>query len=111
MNATLEPQPIVTVEGVGSEFSQHITTGAHQIVADESLAAGGRDTGPSPYQLLLGALGSCTSMTLGLYARRKQWPLMRVRIELSHSKMAARDKPGDATSETRSDRIKTALLA
>ena len=105
MNATLEPQPIVIVEGAGSEFAQHITAGVHEIVADESFAAGGHDAGPSPYQLLLAALGSCTSMTLGLYARRKQWPLTRVRVELSHSKVAARDGAGDATSEARSDRI------
>ena len=105
MNVTLGPQPAVIVVGAGSEFAQQITAGVHEIVADESLAAGGRDAGPSPYQLLLAALGSCTSMMLGLYARRKQWPLTRVRVELSHSKIAARDGAGDATSEARSDRI------
>jgi putative redox protein len=105
MNAALEPEPPVIVEGAGSEFAQHITAGVHDIVADESVAAGGRDTGPSPYQLLLAALGSCTSMTLGLYARRKRWPLARVRVELSHSKMAARDGAGHATNEAQSDRI------
>ena len=105
MNATLEPQPPVIVVGAESEFAQHITAGVHEILADESLAAGGQDAGPSPYQLLLAALGSCTSMTLGLYARRKQWPLTRVRVELSHSKVAARDGAGDATSEAQSDRI------
>jgi uncharacterized OsmC-like protein len=103
MNATL--QPLVVVEGAGSAFAQHITAGVHEIVADESVAAGGQDAGPSPYQLLLAALGSCTSMTLGLYARRKQWPLRRVRVELSHSTIAARDHDRDATSEARSDRI------
>jgi uncharacterized OsmC-like protein len=105
MNATIEPEPLVIVEGDGSEFAQHITAGVHDIVADESVAAGGRDAGPSPYQLLLAALGSCTSMTLGLYARRKQWPLTRVRVELSHSKMATRDGAGYATNEAQSDRI------
>ena len=105
MNATLGPQPIVVVEGGGSEFTQHITAGAHEIVADESVAAGGHNTGLSPYQLLLAALGSCTSMTLGLYARRKQWPLTRVRVELSHVKTADGHRGEEAMSPMRSDRI------
>ena len=105
MSATLEPQPIVVVEGGGSEFTQHITAGAHEIVADESVAAGGHDTGPSPYQLLLAALGACTSMTLGLYARQKQWPLTGVRVELSHVKTAAGDGREEAMRPMRVDRI------
>jgi uncharacterized OsmC-like protein len=91
MTPMLAPTPLVIVEGNGCEFAQHITAGVHKAVADESVPAGGRDAGPSPYQLLLAALGSCTSMTVGLYARRKQWPLTRVRVELSHSKTWARD--------------------
>jgi uncharacterized OsmC-like protein len=50
-----------------------ITTGGHRLFADEPVAAGGTDTGPSPYDLLIAALGACTSMTISLYARRKQW--------------------------------------
>jgi putative redox protein len=84
MNAAFEPPPIVIVEGAGSEFVQHITAGAHEIVADESVAAGGRDAGPSPYQRLPAALGSCTAMTLGLYARRKQFDVHRASCSVRH---------------------------
>jgi putative redox protein len=56
------------------------------LVADEPVASGGNDTGPDPYELLLMALGACTSATLRLYARRKQWPLERVSVQLRHTR-------------------------
>src|SRR4051794_17414899 len=80
---------IVTVEGDASGFAQHISAGGHTLAADEALAAGGTGTGPDPYQLLLAAFGACTSMTVALYARRKQWPLKRVRVQLAHSRVWA----------------------
>ena len=55
----------------------------HTLVADEPSAAGGEDAGPDPYTLLLAALGSCISMTVTLYARRKGWPLDRVIVRLT----------------------------
>jgi putative redox protein len=55
------------------------------------LSSGGTETGPTPYDLLLAALGSCTSMTIALYARRKQWPLNSVTIRLRHSRVHAED--------------------
>jgi putative redox protein len=58
---------------------------------DEPLSAGGDGTGPDPYTLLLAALGSCISMTVTLYARRKQWPLKRVTVSLSQRRIHARD--------------------
>jgi putative redox protein len=58
---------------------------------DEPVAAGGNGTGPDPYNLLLAALGSCISMTVTLYARRKQWPLERVTVSLSQQRVHARD--------------------
>jgi len=97
--------PTVTVEGDGSSFAQRITAGVHQFIADEPVAAGGTDTGPDPYQLLLAALGSCTSMTITMYARRKQWPLTGIRVQLSHAKVWAQDCAHCDTREGRLDRI------
>lgn len=81
----------VVVKGGATGFVQEITAGSHQLRADEPTAVGGTDTGPSPYDLLISALGACTSMTLSLYARRKQWPLEGVTVRLSHSKIHAAD--------------------
>lgn len=79
------------VRGSAAGFAQEIIAGPHRLVADEAAADGGTDTGASPYELLLAALGSCTSMTVSMYARRKNWPLREVTVSLKHSKV---DVPG-----------------
>jgi len=63
----------------------------HSFITDEPVAAGGEDAGPDPYTLVLAALGSCISMTLKLYARRKQWPLESVTVHLRQSRIHAKD--------------------
>ena len=63
----------------------------HSFITDEPVAAGGEDAGPDPYTLLLAALGSCISMTLKLYARRKQWPLDTVTVQLRQDRIHAKD--------------------
>src|SRR2546426_11927490 len=63
----------------------------HRLVTDEPLDAGGQDAGPDPYTLLLAALGSCISMTVMLYARRKNWPLQRVVVRLRQGRIHAAD--------------------
>ena len=68
----------VTVHGSAAGFSQAIVAGRHALSADEPISVGGTDTGLTPYDLLLAALGSCTSMTVAMYARRKRWPLEAV---------------------------------
>ena len=82
---------VVIVRGSGSTFVQEITAGEHHLQSDEPASLGGTETGPTPYDLLLAALGSCTSMTVGMYARRKQWPLEAVTVRLRHSRIHARD--------------------
>lgn len=63
----------------------------HTLTTDEPIEAGGEDAGPDPYTLILGALGSCISMTLTLYARRKQWPLEKVTVRLRQNRVHVKD--------------------
>ena len=103
---TPEQKPrTVVVSGAASGFAQRIEVGAHSFTADEPASDGGTDTGPNPYDLLLAALGSCTSMTVALYARRKQWALQSVTVRLQHSKVHAADCESCETKDGRIDRI------
>lgn len=87
------PEGIVRVtEADPAGFLQDINSGPrHHALADEPLAYGGTDRGMSPYGFLSAGLGACTSMTIRMYARRKKWPLTRVRVEVSHDKVHAQD--------------------
>ena len=80
----------VSVRSIGDRHTTRIEADGHTIVADEPPPAGD-DLGPSPYELLLAALGACTSMTLLMYARHRGWPLEQVHIELSHERVHAED--------------------
>jgi len=73
----------VTVTTAGGKFRQHVKVGGHTIVADEPKEDGGDDMGPTPHELLLSALGACTSMTIGVYAERKGWKLRGVSVTVS----------------------------
>jgi len=81
----------VTVSGKGDSYAQRLQARGHAFAADEPKEVGGEDTGPTPYELLLAALGSCTSITLTMYAQRKKWPLEAVEVELAHQKIHADD--------------------
>jgi uncharacterized OsmC-like protein len=83
--------PEVIVRGNATGFAQEITAGSHHFKSDEPVSSGGTDTGPGPYDLLLAALGSCTSMTVAMYARRKGWALDSVTVRLRHNKIHAED--------------------
>ena len=99
----------VVVHGPATGFAQEILAGPHRLTADEPASAGGTDTGPTPYDLLLAALGACTSMTVALYARRKGWPLEKVAVHLRHSKIHAADCAECETREGMIDRIERDL--
>jgi uncharacterized OsmC-like protein/alpha/beta superfamily hydrolase len=97
---------VVTVSGVrGSKFAQDIGVGKHHLRADEPSSAGGTDSGPSPYDLLLAGLGACTSMTIRMYADLKQIPLENVTVRLKHDKVHAQDCAECETREGKIDRI------
>jgi uncharacterized OsmC-like protein/alpha/beta superfamily hydrolase len=103
--AEAESGEVVVRETRHGTFQQEIIAGAHRFLADEPVAAGGLDSGPGPYDLLLAALGACTSMTLRLYADRKQLPLTRTRVRLRHSRIYAADCAACETKEGMLDRI------
>ena len=90
----------VTVDDGAIRYSQTISAGPHLLRGDEPVDAGGSDTGPNPYELLLAALGSCASITVRMYADRKQWPLEGVHVELSYGATHAGDSAACDT-ETR----------
>jgi len=88
---TSAPRRVVVRETRHGKFQQSIALGPHHLIADEPLSAGGDDSGPGPYDLLLAALGACTAMTLRLYADRKALPLDLATVSLTHSKIHAQD--------------------
>ena len=87
-------------------YASDIEAGTHALRADEPVDAGGTDTGPTPYGLLLSALGACTVITLRMYADRKGWPLGSVTVRLSQDRIHARDCGECETEEGRIDRIR-----
>ncbi len=95
----------VLVYGDAKGFTQEIVVGPHRLVADEPKDMGGDDEGPTPYDLLLAALGSCTSITVTMYAQRKSWPLQGVTARLRHSRIHATDCAECETKEGKIDRI------
>ncbi|HET8662242.1 MAG TPA: OsmC family protein [Micromonosporaceae bacterium] len=100
----------VVVRGAGDgPFPTEIDASGHRFAADEPVDAGGGDTGPAPYDLLLAALGACTAMTVRLYAGRRGWPLQGVTVTLDHDRIHAQDCADCMTKEGRLDRISLAI--
>ena len=97
-------EPTEVVVSSESGLAQEIVAGKHRWSADEP-APFGKDTGPSPYELLLASLGACTSMTLRLYAQRKGFDLQRVTVRLQHSRIHAEDCLDCETKQGFLDRI------
>lgn len=81
----------VTVTERNKVFTQDVVAGAHQLVADEPKSVGGDDLGVTPYDLLLAALGTCTSMTLRMYANRKGLEVENIQVKLEHNRIHAAD--------------------
>ncbi len=85
-------EPHVIHISIGKDqYHTDITAGEHTLVADEPQSVGGTDHGPDPYALLLSALGTCKAITVRMYADRKEWPLDRLDLALSHQRVHAKD--------------------
>jgi putative redox protein len=95
----------VIVRGEATGFLQEVTAGKHTFRVDEPVSAGGTEAAPDPYDYLLGALGSCTSMTVGWYARRHKIPLESVTVTLGHARIHAKDCEECASKIGMLDRI------
>lgn len=96
---------VLVRETGGGKFQQEVMSGSHRFLADEPVKAGGLDSGPGPYDLLLAGLGACTSMTLRLYADNKKLSLDRVSVRLTHNRIHAEDCLNCETKEGMIDRI------
>jgi len=113
--ATITPKAVAGTVAVGEtgtgKFTNMVVTGAgHSISADEPPSVGGDDTGPTPYDLLLAALGACKSMTMRMYADRKGYKLDRAEVRLSHDKIHAEDCEQCETAAGKVDQIKAEIM-
>jgi putative redox protein len=99
----------VIVKSVG-DLRQEVSAGGHRVVADEPFEAGGTGRGLNPYELLLGALGACTAMTVLMYARRKGWPVEGVVVELDHTRAHVRDCEKCEQEDARLDVIRKRVM-
>ena len=97
-----DPVTVRTQEG----YRTDIAASGHHLVADEPKSVGGTDQGPTPYDLLAAALGSCSTITLRMYADRKDWPLDEAIVRLEHRKVHAEDCERCETDEGKVDRFK-----
>ncbi len=92
-----------------SALCTEVIVNEHALVADEPAALGGTDAGPTPYDYLLSALGSCTAMTVRMYADRKGWPLESVTVRAEHGRIHAKDCEECETESGKIDRIELEL--
>jgi uncharacterized OsmC-like protein/fermentation-respiration switch protein FrsA (DUF1100 family) len=95
----------VTARTSTGGFRTEIRVGSHSMLADEPKAVGGDNLGPTPYDLLASALGACTTMTLRMYADRKQWPLEVATVTLKHSRVHEVDEERCEHADARLDRL------
>ena len=105
-----EPSEDVTVQLGSDGFTTEIAAGNHVFLADEPEEVGGNNMGPTPYQLLNASLGSCTAMTLKMYADRKSWPLEKVTVFLQNSKLHVEDSSHPEGKKSKVEVFKRRIL-
>ena len=105
LQPSVTPGTVVVATAGAGRYEQILLDGRHTLRADEPVAVGGGDAGPGPYELLLMALGSCTSMTVSLYAERKKWPIDQVVVRLRHERVYADDCINCEDPKSKIDRI------
>jgi len=103
------PDADVVVHGTGRDFVQKIRAGNHWFQADEPFSFGGTDLAPDPHDYLMASLGACTSMMVGLQARKRRWPLENIDVSLKHSRIQAKDCEECVTEDGMIDRIEVAV--
>lgn len=109
LQVMVAPGSVLVVSTGAGPFEQALLDGRHVLTADEPAEVGGGDAGPGPYELLLMALGACTSMTVKSYAARKSWPLDGVEVRLSHGKVYDQDCVNCENENAMIDRIDRSL--
>jgi putative redox protein len=105
LQQSIVPGSVIVASTGKGPFEQILLDGRHTLRADEPVAVGGGDVGPSPYELLLMALGSCTSMTINMYATRKKWALDQVVVRLRHERAYPDDCVNCEDPKSKIDRI------
>jgi putative redox protein len=104
-----KPRDQVIVRTGRARYQTEIFAGGHALVADEPESVGGTDTGPTPWGLLMAALGACTTITLRMYADRKEWPLEEIGVRLRHRKLKPSEAPSSASDIPRLDEVSQLL--
>ena len=107
-----EEKKIVHIHLPANEpFKTTLTAGRHELIADEPTSVeGGEDQGPDPYDLLLMSLGTCTAMTMKMYAQKKNWPVEDIYIEMRHNKRHADDCADCESSLSKMDLIEKEII-
>jgi len=109
LQSEIEPGSVLVASTGVAPFEQRLLDGRHVLTADEPAKVGGGDAGPGPYELLLMALGACTSMTVKMYAARKAWPLEGAEVRLRLYRVYNRDCADCESKNARIDRVDRSL--
>lgn len=105
-----EDKKIVHFHLGNENYKTVMTAGRHELLSDEPKTAGGKDTGPDPYDYLLMSLGSCTAITVKMYAKRKKWPIDDIFVEMRHYKSHAEDCKDCDDPKAKIDRIEKEII-